>query len=112
MNQPNLSPHLFLVPLKRGLFLGIGCRQTENGSFRFHCTCKVSRKTNRCVYMKIYTTVRGRTSAYGMVCAASRLTRLHWQAWNIAGGSSFAFPQWADAPLKDIQQRIKPGFSG
>jgi type VI secretion system secreted protein VgrG len=29
-----------------------------------------------------------------------------------AGGSSFAFPQWADASLKDIQQRIKPGFSG
>lgn len=29
-----------------------------------------------------------------------------------AGGSSFAFPQWADAELKGVQQRIKPGFSG
>ncbi|MGF6373317.1 type VI secretion system secreted protein VgrG [Paraburkholderia sp. RAU6.4a] len=27
-------------------------------------------------------------------------------------GSSFAFPQWSDAPLKDVQQHIKPGFSG
>jgi type VI secretion system secreted protein VgrG len=27
-------------------------------------------------------------------------------------GGSFAFPNWADAPLKDVQQRIEPGFSG
>jgi type VI secretion system secreted protein VgrG len=28
-----------------------------------------------------------------------------------AGGSEFAFPQWGNAPVKDIQQRVKPGFS-
>jgi type VI secretion system secreted protein VgrG len=29
-----------------------------------------------------------------------------------AAGGNFAFPKWSDAPVKDVQQRIKPGFSG
>lgn len=31
---------------------------------------------------------------------------------NGPGGSSFAFPQWTESQLKDLQQRLKPGFSG
>lgn len=31
---------------------------------------------------------------------------------NGPGGSSFAFPQWTDSPLKGLQQHLKPGFSG